>query len=402
MPGTQSIAFVCPRFAEGDTVGGAETLLKQLAVRAATAGHRVSFLTTCARNHFTWENARPAGVENIDGMRVTFFPVNEDRDTDTFLRIQDRISRGRRVAREDQELWLANSVNSREMIAHLGHHGNEYDSIVVGPYLFGLCVAAARMQPDKTLLVPCLHDEPFAALDVFRDWFPAMRGILFNSEPERDLGCRLYCLDKERTAVVGMGIDPFITNADRFRRKFGIDGPYLIYSGRREPLKGTPLLLDYLTAFRARTGKDIKLVLTGSGPVDAPAEILPHVSDLGFVSEQDKHDAMAGAVAFCHPSVNESLGIVLLEAWMAGTCALVHSAGQVLTHHCRMSSGGLWFGNYPEFEGGLDRLLAEPDLGRMLGEQGRQYVRQEYSWERIEGKLLEALDRFAPLPPSPP
>ena len=41
---------------------------------------------------------------------------------------------------------------------------------------------------------------------------------------------------------------------------------------------------------------------------------------------------MAGALAFCHPSVNESFGIVLLESWLARTPALVHAGSDVLQH----------------------------------------------------------------------
>ena len=62
MSAKRSIAFIAPRFSEKGTVGGAETLLKNLAERAASAGHHVSMLTTCAEDHFTWSNTRPAGV----------------------------------------------------------------------------------------------------------------------------------------------------------------------------------------------------------------------------------------------------------------------------------------------------------------------------------------------------
>ncbi|MBM4150011.1 MAG: glycosyltransferase family 1 protein, partial [Lentisphaerae bacterium] len=69
------LAFVSPRFPVGATVGGAETLLAALARRAALLGHQVDFLTTCARDHFTWKNEHPAGERAIDGMTVRFFPV---------------------------------------------------------------------------------------------------------------------------------------------------------------------------------------------------------------------------------------------------------------------------------------------------------------------------------------
>jgi glycosyltransferase involved in cell wall biosynthesis len=109
--------------------------------------------------------------------------------------------------------------------------------------------------------------------------------------------------------------------------------------------------------------------------------------DVGFVSEQEKHEAMAGAVAFIHPSVNESLGIVLLESWLARTPALVHAKGVVLRDQCTGPAAGLWFKNYPEFEAALSLLLDRPETRRALGESGRRFVRQDtYAWDAVEAE----------------
>lgn len=393
MSDVKRIAFVCPRFAEGPTVGGAETLLKNLAVRAASAGLEVTFLTTCATNHFTWANELPAGPRTIDNINVIFFPVNEDRDVPAFLRAQEIISRSGVFTDNDEDVWLRNNVNSTSLCDHLREHGGQYDRIVMGPYLFGLIYFAAMIQPAKTILVPCLHDEPFAYLKSFRKMFRTVHGFMFNTVPERDLACRLYGLEPGNLSVVGMGLMPFDADQTAFAGKHGLSAPYVIYSGRREPLKGTPLLIDYITAFRGRTERDVKLVFTGSGQIDIPSELSPHVIDLGFVSEEEKRDAMAGAVAFCHPSVNESLGIVILEAWLAQTPALVHGKSEVLRYQCKSSNGGLWFHTYPEFEEELILLLDNDGICSELGRSGREYVLREYSWKAVEPKMLEALAR---------
>ena len=384
------IAFVAPRFADGPALGGAETLMRSLAGRTASAGRTVEFLTTCAQDHFTWANALPPGERNVDGMRVRFFPVDETRDVARFLALQSRISRGSTLTPDEELDWLRNSVNSTPLCRHLQTAG--YDRIVVGPYLFGLTYFASRVHPDRTLLLPCLHDECFAYLAAMRDLFASVRGWIFNAAPERALAARLYNLDVARAAVVGLGLTPFEADGARFRSQRHIETPYVIYSGRREPLKGTPLLLDYLTIFRERTRKDVKLVLTGSGPVEPPAALAPHLCDLGFVDEATKHDAMAGALAFCHPSVNESLSIVILESWLAGTPVLVHSGSEVMQDQCRRAKGGLWFRNYPEFEESLMLLLTQPGIREAMAQAGNQFVRTEYAWPAVERRLLAALD----------
>jgi glycosyltransferase involved in cell wall biosynthesis len=217
---------------------------------------------------------------------------------------------------------------------------------------------------------------------------------MFNSEPERDLARRLYGIPEARCTVVGMGLDPFEADADAFAARQGLRAPYLFYAGRREPLKGTPLLLDYVHAFRERTGKDLELVFAGSGPLEPPPGPDPHVHDIGFVQEQEKHEAMAGALAFCHPSVNESFGIVVLESWLARTPALVHAGSEVLQWQCRRSGGGLWFRTYPEFEEELLLLLNDEALRGRMGASGRRFVLEEYAWPRVEERFFDALGRL--------
>jgi glycosyltransferase involved in cell wall biosynthesis len=270
----------------------------------------------------------------------------------------------------------------------------------MGPYLFGLTYFASQIKPEKTLLVPCLHDEGFAYTRSFLEMFRNSAGIMFNSEPERDFGRNLYNLPAEKCSVVGMGINAFESVAADFSKKHDFHSPYIIYSGRREGGKGIPLLLDYAALFRKRARLDLKMVFTGSGQIDAPAELAPHILDLGFVSEKDKHEAMAGAIAFCHPSVNESFGIVLLESWLARTPALVHANCAVNRYHCRKSNGGLWFTAYPEFEEALKLLVENRQLRERMGKAGRDYVLREYNWKTIENKFVSALKQFEIKPES--
>jgi glycosyltransferase involved in cell wall biosynthesis len=389
--GAERIAFVCPRFSEEGTVGGAETLLKKQAERVAAAGRRVTFLTTCAESHFTWENTLPPGHRRIGNLDVHYFPIDR-RDVGSFLQIQQAICNKGHTTSADEETWIQNSVNSQALYRHLSEHGADYDRIVMGPYLFGLIYFASRIHPEKTLLVPCLHDEPFATLGIMKKMFEAVRGFLFNTEPEREFARRLFHPPATKCSVVGMGIELFEVDSKSFAARRGLTNSYVMYSGRREGGKGTPLLCEYVQAFRERNNQDIKLVFTGSGPIEAPRELLPHILDLGFVSEREKREAMAGALAFIHPSTFESLGIVLLESFLAGTPALVHARSEVLSWQCRRSGGGLWFRHYPDFEEELLLLLNNEKLRQQMGAAGKSYVLREYSWASVEKRLFDSLD----------
>ncbi|HIE10801.1 MAG TPA: hypothetical protein EYP62_04250, partial [Kiritimatiellae bacterium] len=189
---TWKLAFVAPRFADDRAVGGAETLLRQLAERMAAGGHEVSFLTTCAVDHRTWKNDRRPGVQSYGNLRVRFFPVDEDRDGGAFIRLQEKVGRLGALEPPEEITWYRNNVHSTALYRHLSTRAADLDFIIVGPYLFGISIAVARAYPEKALMVPCLHDEPFARLGPVRRSFGSCRGFLFNSVPEMKLAQRLY------------------------------------------------------------------------------------------------------------------------------------------------------------------------------------------------------------------
>lgn len=385
------LVFVTPRFAVEGVVGGAETLIRDLATTAAAAGHDVQLFTTCAANPHTWTNDREPWEETVEGIRVRGFRVKEDRDVGRFLALQDRITKQQPLTREEEQAWADNSVTSPDLMEALRQELPDLDAVLVGPYLFGLTLQVSGAFAGKTWLIPCLHDEPYARVGLIGERFRAVRGCLFNSDPEKQLARRLYGLGPDCGAVVGMAIEPFAVDPAAFAQRHGLDTPYVLYSGRQESGKNTPLLLDYMNAYTERRQGAVTLVLTGSGGEPVPEKLRPHVLNLGFVSEQEKQEAMAGAAAFLHPSVNESFGIVLLESWLAGTPALVHDRGEVLKWQCIRSGGGLWFRDYPEFERLLDLLIEDSDLNAALARSGEAYVRREYNRTTLAERLFDAL-----------
>ena len=68
------MGLVPARFGPG-VVGGAEAALGEIAHGLAARGWEVEVLTTCARDHFTWANEFPAGVEHDGGVTVRRFPA---------------------------------------------------------------------------------------------------------------------------------------------------------------------------------------------------------------------------------------------------------------------------------------------------------------------------------------
>jgi glycosyltransferase involved in cell wall biosynthesis len=386
-----NVAFVVPRYGDG-IVGGAETLVRGLAERLAASGTRVEVLTTCARDHRSWANVLTPGAATEAGVTVRRFPV-KGRNTHTFDFLHQRLVRRLPLSITEQLRWAEESVSSHELYAHLVARRGSYDVICFAPYLFGTTLLGVQMVPERAVLIPCLHDEPFAYLDVVRAAFEACRGFIFNSLAEAELARKLYTIDDRPWGVVGLGFDPpLAADPAGFRRRHRLDGPLLLYLGRKETGKNVPLLIEYVTRYRRLHERPLTLVLAGEGPVTAPART-EGVRDLGYLEPSEKAGAYAAATVVCQPSVNESFSIVLMEAWLAGTPVLVHARCPVTLHHVLQAHGGLCFGDFYEFAEALTLLLEDAGLRARLGAQGRAYVQREYSWSAVTERLRDTLER---------
>lgn len=391
------IAFVVPWYGL-DVPGGAETHVRHLAEHLRAAGIAVEVWATCARRlGVDWsENHHQAGQTVINGVPVTRFPVLEI-NRDRYRAIHLRLAYGGRVTPEEEAIFFTQSIRSRALCDHMRAHPEFVRAFT--PYLFGTTYWGAYVDPDRSLLIPCLHDEAFARLWALRHLFQSVRGVICNSYAEMRLVQKLYTVPDERLSVTGAGIALAAKgDGEAFRERYGISGPFVLYAGRKSPSKNTPLLVNYFCRYRRRRETDLRLVLIGGRKVHIPPDCAHAVHDLGFIPEQDKQNAYAAATLFCQPSVHESFSIVLMEAWAQGAAALVNARCDVTREHCERGQGGLFFNGYQEFEAILDLLISDETLRRRLGENGRRYVEGNFTWELVTKRFLEAVQTFSRLP----
>lgn len=382
-------AFVVPRYGE-EVVGGAEDLARRTAEELSGRGCRVSVLTTRALDHHTWRDHYPPGTSDLNGVEVTRFDARTRLGEPRVQRVLEALAGGEQVSEAEQLLWLEGVVTSQALFEHLQGNGDSYSHLVFLPYLFGTTYFGSRIHPGRSWIVPCLHDEPYAHQTLIRRMLLGVNGLMFNSPGEKRLASRLLEVE-DPGPVVGMGFRPRAGDPAAFRDRTSVRGDFVLYAGRREEGKNTPLLVDYFRRFLAQNPGKASLVLMGAGDVRVPPDASHAVFDLGRVSERHKWDGYAAASVFCQPSVNESLSIVLLESWLAGAPALVHRDCDVTSEHARSSGGGLTFGDYPEFAEALLMLLGDRDLAKGMGEAGRRYVEEEYNWDSVIERLLGAL-----------
>lgn len=391
----KKIAFVIPWYAE-KIPGGAEMETREVTKHLREAGMNVEILTTCVKEFVSdWGvNYYPEGTETILGVPVRRFKVKK-RDAKAFDEVNIKLMNGILISDEEEQVFINEMVNSPALYKYISEHKDEYTAFVYIPYMFGTTYFGIKACPEKAVMIPCFHDEAYVYMKIFRELYSQAAGMIFNARPELELTERVYDTENVEKIVMGIGMDVDLkTDPAAFRKKFGINEPFIIYAGRKDMGKNVHTLLKYFGEYKKRNPSDLKLVLIGGGEIDIPESAERDVIDLGFVDIQDKYDACGAAEFLCQPSKNESFSLVIMESWLCGRPVLVHEHCEVTKNFVRESSGGLYFGDYFEFEGCLDYFLNNKDISAAMGLNGRQYVLRNFDWNIIIDRYREFFEKI--------
>lgn len=399
---SKTIAFVTPWHGK-DCRGGAELYCAGLAQAVAGLGYRVEVLTTCCSSAFTeWStNDVPEGTEKNGNITVRRFPVN-NREARIFAEGWRAMDLGLTLSPDEQRDVLRHSITSQAMVDYIRKHQDEYLFCFL-PYLYGTTVDGILALPPQTaILAPCLHDEPIARMDIFQEVFDRAKQVLFLSEPEMRVACELYSLAHDKMHLLGGGLNdvPKPNSSGVFLQKYHeITRPYMLCVGRKVPGKGADIIVGYYAQMH-RDGQlppELDLILIGEGTLEIPTEIADRVHSIRCESHTDVHSAMAGALVLIQPSLMESFSIVLMEAWLNMRSVIVNGACAVTRHHVQVSSGGLWFEDYPTFSEAILALLDSPSLRLNLAQNGRNYVRQNWLWHHVAERFRIILEDRNPI-----
>ncbi|MGD1010954.1 MAG: glycosyltransferase family 4 protein [Acidimicrobiales bacterium] len=382
------IAFVAPRYGEA-VVGGSEAVVREAAHGLAARGYRVDVLTTCAEDHYTWANELPAGVTADGEVIVRRFSIFKARDQVRWEVLQRRLMSGEQLDDGEELAWSNGRFRVPDLYLYLAGHADEYAAIVFSPYLFWTTLYCSGIAPERTILMPCLHDEPYAYLRSVSAALALSKAVWFLSEPEHQLAHRLAPLASHHT-VVGAAVNiPDSYDAEGFRSRHALSRPYVLYAGRREGGKGWEQLVKGFALALDRHQLPFDLVTVGVGDPRVPKSLEDRIVDLGYLAPDEVADAFAAAEAFVQPSINESFSRTIMESWLAGTVVIANGGSEVVTWHCERSGGGLTYTDELELGQCLKFVAEAPQQAAQLALKGRDYVLANYTWPLV----LDAMER---------
>lgn len=130
------------------------------------------------------------------------------------------------------------------------------------------------------------------------------------------LACTEYeknCIGSDNARVIPMSVNPDLfkkANGERFKTKYKIDGPLVLFVGHANYEKGAYTMLE--------AAKKVKATFAFMGPhTNGFKSRARGLKNVKLINPQltNKCDAFAACDAYCMPSRAEAFGITYLEAW---------------------------------------------------------------------------------------
>ena len=392
------IVHVAPGYAP--CVGGTERLLQGVSERLVARGHQVTVLTFDAANMNDFRVPGGAGLparEVVNGVRV----LRVDPFGGALKRIHDRSLRVRGVWRLSRSLigedqWPLMPPIGLSLLSPLARQ--RADVITVANWHFGCSFWAIPPRPLRfvpRVAIPILHIE--------REWAQNPR----YSRMLRDCDAAIVLTEAERdfveqrgarsVVVTGAGVDPeryAHRDGARIRARYGIgDRPVVGFVGRQDTLKGVPTLIEAMHQVWAHVPNAVLLMAGQSAHREPKVTEMLHAltpEDRGrVVLIDDFADADASSIldacdVLTLPSVEDSFGMVIIEAWICGKPVI---GGDIAATRCIIDSGVDGWMATPfdarDLASKILDLIVDPQKGAAFGAHGRSKVLARYTWDRV-------------------
>lgn len=227
-----------------------------------------------------------------------------------------------------------------------------------------------------------------------RRFFPCWgRAVIAISSQVKEHLLRDFKLDEKKISVINNGIDTAsfgdLSAREKVRRDLGVNEDLLVgIIARLSDVKGHTYLIRAMRDV-VKTCPAARLLIVGEGKTGEA--LRRQVDELGIKDNviflaraQNNRDILAAMDIFVMPSLQEGLGLALMEAMACGLAVIGSSTGGIKTL-VRDGHNGLLVepADVAGLAGAMIKLLGDAGTRRGLGENARKFIMDNFSAEKM-------------------
>ncbi len=348
--------------------GGYETLMEEVSVRLAQAGHEV---TVYCRSHYT-----PRRQREHRGVRLVVLPTVRTKHLDTPV---------------------------HTLLSCLHALGRRYDAALLVNAANALFVPLLRLGGTPAALHVDGIEKRRAKWGPFGRWVYAVserlacrlpQAMVTDAEVIRDHYRRRYRTD---SWLITYGVEPRPPERPEILARLGLEaGGYFLYVSRFEPENNPHRVV---AAYRSVAGKT-PLVMVGDAPyagrfiASLRRRADPRVVFPGAVYGDGYRELQSHALAYVHATEVGGTHPALVEAMGYGNCLLVNDAPE---NREVVGDCGLYFqADRPEtLAERFEQVLADPEAAAELGREAAARARDRYSWDAVTRRYEELFEHLS-------
>jgi glycosyltransferase involved in cell wall biosynthesis len=259
--------------------------------------------------------------------------------------------------------------------------------------------------PSSVPYAVTLHDLAFCRNS---SWFPFFKSLYYrfrfkkvarradavivDSEFTAAEAVELLGIEGKRIRRVYLSTGSFLSDTGPFRRRFALNGRYIVYAGTIEPRKNIAALVDSWGVVSS-IHKDLHLVLAGrwgwgSGKLRKKLMNTANVLMTGPLEDRMMKSCITGAELLVYPSLYEGFGLPPLEAASAGTPSVITPASALMEIYSEVSTVTEGFDSRSITESILDTLETPCDVNKL-----KEFA-AAFTNERMAIEVLEVYREF--------
>jgi len=237
------------------------------------------------------------------------------------------------------------------------------------------------------------------AFQVIRPYVEKANFIHYTTENEREK-VESYWKIKTPAFVIPNGVE--LKNYDNlppkgfFKKKFGIEGHYILHLGRISWIKGLDITAKTFSMLLEKY-PDLQWIVAGrdDGYKNILLEQLKklgcenRVRFVGLLQGEDKLGALVDADMFVLPSYSENFGMAVVEAMACGVPVIISNKVGIYREVEKYNAGIVVDTEVESLYRGMRLLLENHELREKISTNGKKLVKEHYDIEKVADRMIE-------------